>query len=137
MSRADITYDRVVGRWEPDARGRLEEAALELCVSRGYEQTTVAEIAAQAGLTERTFFRYFGDKREVLFGGSDVLRELLVDSLADAPPDAPTVDAVAAALGRVAPFLEARKDRALRRQTLIAAHPELQERELGNFATLA
>ena len=59
-----------MGRWEPDARGRLEQAALELYGERGFEQTTVAEIARRAGLTERTFFRHFADKREVLFGGA-------------------------------------------------------------------
>ncbi len=64
-------------RWEPNAQGRLEQAALDLYVERGFEQTTVAEIAKRAGLTERTFFRYFADKREVLFGGSKHLEEEL------------------------------------------------------------
>ena len=59
-----------MARWEPDSRGRLEQAALELYGERGFEQTTVAEIAERAGLTERTFFRHFADKREVLFGGA-------------------------------------------------------------------
>ena len=68
MSAAVINYDRRMGRWEPNARGRLEQAAMELYGERGFEQTTVAEIAARAGLTERTFFRHFADKREVLFG---------------------------------------------------------------------
>ena len=69
-----------MGRWEPDARGRLEQAALELYGERGFEQTTVAEIAARAGLTERTFFRHFADKREVLFWGAGALQELLVST---------------------------------------------------------
>ena len=59
-----------MSRWEPDARGRLEKAALALYGERGFENTTVAEIADRAGLTERTFFRYFTDKREVLFAGA-------------------------------------------------------------------
>jgi AcrR family transcriptional regulator len=67
-----------MGRWEPDARGRLEQAALELYGERGFENTTVAEIAERAGLTERTFFRHFADKREVLFWGAGALQELLV-----------------------------------------------------------
>ena len=67
-----------MGRWKPDARGRLEQAAFELFTERGFEQTTVAEIAERAGLTERTFFRYFADKREVLFAGADALQELFV-----------------------------------------------------------
>ena len=62
-----------MSRWEPNARGRLERAAYELILERGYDQITVADIAKRAGLTERTFFRHFADKREVLFGGSAVL----------------------------------------------------------------
>ena len=69
MSVTAIKYDRGMTRWEPNARGRLERAALELYGERGFEQTTVAEIAERAGLTERTFFRHFADKREVLFCG--------------------------------------------------------------------
>ena len=85
MSVAVIIYDRGMSRWEPDARGRLEQAALALYGERGFEQTTVAEIAKRAGLTERTFFRHFADKREVLFAGADALRELLVSTVAKAP----------------------------------------------------
>lgn len=65
----------LMGRWEPNARGRLGKAALELFDERGYEQTTVAEIAKRAGLTERTFFRHYADKREVLFAGSSLLQD--------------------------------------------------------------
>ena len=98
MSPAVINYDGRVSRWEPNARGRLEQAALQLYVERGFEQTTVAEIAARAGLTERTFFRHFADKREVLFGGAGALQELMVSALASAPASAAPIDAVAAAL---------------------------------------
>lgn len=73
-----------MSRWEPDARGRLERAALELYAERGFELTTVAEIAERAGLTERTFFRHYADKREVLFGGQHVLQELFVGAVATA-----------------------------------------------------
>jgi len=73
-----------MGRWEPDARGRLERAALELYLERGYDQTTVAEIAGRAGLTERTFFRHFSDKREVLFRG-DELAQAMADAIDAAP----------------------------------------------------
>lgn len=67
-----------MSRWEPNARGRLEQAALELYLEQGFDRTTVVEIAARAGLTERTFFRHFADKREVLFAGAGELRERLV-----------------------------------------------------------
>ena len=72
-----------MSRWEPNARGRLEDAALELYTERGFDETTVAEIAERAGLTERTFFRHFADKREVLFGGQDALLELFVNAIVD------------------------------------------------------
>src|ERR1700679_3793706 len=98
MSVSVVTYDRDMVRWEPNARGRLESAAMELYRERGFDQTTVAEIAARAGLTERTFFRHFADKREVLFGGSGSLQDLLVGTLASTPDSVPPIDAIAAAL---------------------------------------
>ncbi len=70
-----------MSRWQPDARGRLEKAAYELFLERGYEQTTVADIAERAGLTERTFFRHYADKREVFFGGSSALQDELLRAL--------------------------------------------------------
>jgi AcrR family transcriptional regulator len=126
-----------VGRWEPDARGRLERAALELYVERGFEQTTVAEIAKRAGLTERTFFRHFADKREVLFGGAAILQETLTTSVASAPADASPIDTVAAAIDGVGDMFEARRDGSRLRQTVIVANTELQERELIKLARLS
>src|ERR1044072_6722658 len=73
-----------MSRWEPNARGRLEEAALDLYTERRFDETTVADVAELAGLTERTFFRHFADKREVLFGGQDALRQLFVDNIVEA-----------------------------------------------------
>jgi AcrR family transcriptional regulator len=84
-----------MSRWEPNARGRLEQAALELYRERGFDQTTVAEIAERAGLTERTFFRYFTDKREVLFWGQGALQEIYVSTIASAPQSATPIEAVA------------------------------------------
>src|ERR1017187_6732066 len=106
MSVAVIKYDERMGRWEPDARGRLAQAAMELYVERGFEHTTVAEIARRAGLTERTFFRHFADKREVLFWGAGSLREFLVNGVADAPESAAPIDVVAAALEAAAALLQ-------------------------------
>jgi AcrR family transcriptional regulator len=126
-----------MGRWEPDSRGRLEEAALALYGERGFENTTVAEIAARAGLTERTFFRYFADKREVLFGGAGTLQELLVNGVATAPESAPPIDAVAAALDAAGTLFEERRPYSRRRQRIIAASDELRERELIKLASLA
>ncbi|HYZ54728.1 MAG TPA: TetR family transcriptional regulator [Streptosporangiaceae bacterium] len=125
-----------MGRWEPNARGRLEQAALELYIERGFEQTTVAEIAKRAGLTERTFFRHFADKREVLFSGAGTLQELLVTAVADAPDSAAPIDAVAAAMQAAGALLQDRRDSARQRQAIIAANAELQERELIKLASL-
>jgi AcrR family transcriptional regulator len=126
-----------MSRWEPNARGRLEEAALELYIERGFEQTTVVEIAKRAGLTERTFFRHFADKREVLFGGAGELQGLLVQKVADAPDSLAPIDAVAEALEAVAALFQPRREFSRQRQTVIAANAELQERELIKLASLA
>ncbi len=137
MAVSDITYDQSMGRWEPNAKGRLEQAALELYVERGFEQTTVAEIAMRAGLTERTFFRHFADKREVLFGGAATLQELLVTALAETPATTAPLEAVALALGVAGRLLQQRREYALQRQTVIAANADLQERELIKLSSLA
>jgi AcrR family transcriptional regulator len=126
-----------MGRWKPDARGRLEQAALALYGERGFENTTVAEIAARAGLTERTFFRHFADKREVLFAGAGSLQDLLVSTLASTPDSAAPIDAVAAAIEAAGVLLQERRDYARQRQAVIAANTELQERELIKLASLA
>jgi AcrR family transcriptional regulator len=137
MSVAVIAYDRRVSRWEPNARSRLEQAAMKLYVERGFEQTTVAEIAREAGLTERTFFRYFADKREVLFSGSGALQELLVTNVASSPDSVAPIEAVAGALEAAGTLLQERRDYSRLRQSVIAANPELQERELLKLASLA
>jgi AcrR family transcriptional regulator len=126
-----------MGRWEPNARGRLEQAAMELYIERGFEQTTVAEIAKRAGLTERTFFRHFADKREVLFWGAASLQELLVSTVSSAPATVAPIDAVAAALEAAGDVLQERREAARKRQAIIAANAELQERELIKLASLA
>jgi AcrR family transcriptional regulator len=132
-----MEYARAVARWQPDARGRLEQAALALYGERGFDATTVAEIAEQAGLTKRTFFRYFSDKREVLFWGSAALERLLVQAVARAPASSSPLHAVAAALEAAAPYFEERRAFAAQRTRIIAATPELQERELIKLASLA
>lgn len=126
-----------MGRWKPDARARLEKAALALYKEQGFARTTVAEIAERAGLTERTFFRYFTDKREVLFSGGDALLEQLLGALAKAPSSLAPIDAVGAAFEGTAGFFEQRKNGARTRQAIIAENAELQERERIKLATLA
>jgi AcrR family transcriptional regulator len=127
-----------MGRWEADARGRLEQAALALYAERGFEQTTVAEIAKRAGLTERTFFRHFADKREVLFGRSGELVEFLVNTATNAPESATPMEVVVAALlAAGAVFNEQRRDYSRQRQAIIAANADLRERELIKLASMA
>lgn len=125
-----------MARWEPDAQGRLQEAALALYTERGFDQTTVAEIAERAGLTERTFFRYFADKREVLFGGQRPLLDQLTKAVAEAPDSVGPLEAVSAALQGGAGFFDGRREGARMRQAVVAAHPALQERELIKLAAL-
>ena len=136
MSVAVIIYDLRMVRWEPDSRGRLEQAALALFGERGFEDTTVAQIAERAGVTERTFFRHYADKREVLFGGAGVLETALTSAVAGAPESSPPLDAVLAGLDSAASLLEERREFARRRQAIIAANSELQERELIKLASL-
>jgi AcrR family transcriptional regulator len=128
---------RPVARWEPNARGRLAQAALELFAERGFEETTVEDIAGRAGLTKRTFFRHFSDKREVLFDGGEEFTARFVEGVAGAPASAPPLAAVTLTLERVAGWFRDRREFARRRQAVIAANPELQERELVKLASVA
>lgn len=133
-----MTSDTIVrmARWQPDARGRLEAAAFELFRERGFDQTTVTDIAARAGLDKRTFYRLFGDKREALFSGGELLEAALVKSVAET--DAAPFDTVLAAFHRAAEEIFAdRLDLARVRQNIIDSSPELQERELHKMRSLA
>ena len=126
-----------MGRWEPDARGRLAKSAMALYAEQGFDQTTVAEIAARAGLTERTFFRHFADKREVLFYGTDMLRDLLVHAVAAAPAGPTAMDAACAAFAAAGAVLQENPERVRLRDAIVSAHAELRERELIKLAGLA
>ena len=125
-------------RWEPGARERLQAAALELFATRGFEQTTAAEIAQSVGLTERTFFRHFSDKREVLFYGQQQFLQAFVDGVDAAPPDASPLELIASALHAAASFFpDERRPYSRTRQSVIDQNPALRERELHKLAGLA
>lgn len=127
-----------MGRWEPNARLRLVRAAIDLFAEQGYDATTVAEIAARAGLTKATFFRHFPDKREVLFAGQDDHRSLLAEGIAGAPGAATPLDAVAAGLDTLtATFTSEQREFGPRLRTVLAANGELQERAAFKRAGLA
>ena len=116
---------------------RLQQAALELFHERGYDRTTAAEIAARVGVTERTFFRYFPDKRETLFGGEALLRPLLTQAIADAPAGLGPLDTLFHAFRTLAPLLEANRPFSVPRQAVVSSTPALHERELAKHEALA
>jgi AcrR family transcriptional regulator len=123
-------------RWEPGARERLQTVALALYAKRGFEETTVAEIAAAAGLTARTFYRHFADKREVIFGGEDEFQGLFVRGIGSGPAGGNPLELVASAVTGVEYFPDEMRAHSRQRQAVIAANPELQERELLKLAAL-
>ena len=125
-------------RWEPGARERLQAAALELFASRGFEQVTAAEIAQSVGLTERTFFRHFSDKREVLFYGQDQFLQAFTDGVSAAPQDASPLEVIASALRAAGSFFpDERRPYSRTRQSVIDQNPALRERELHKLASVA
>jgi AcrR family transcriptional regulator len=126
-----------MGRWEPGAGDRLREAALALYLEHGFEQTMVADIADRAGVTSRTFFRHFADKREVLFDRSSELEEKSLAALEAAPATAPTLDVVAAALDAVADIIGRHGELARQRHAVIVANADLRERELIKLAHMS
>ncbi|RFA17169.1 TetR family transcriptional regulator [Subtercola boreus] len=125
-----------MGRWKPGAEGRLMLSAMELYVERGFEQTTAAEIAERAGVTERTFFRYFADKREVLFGGASELQRIVLEAIEAAPTDESPVDAVFAGMFAGAERIGGNREWSCQRAALLAANPSLMERELLKLSAL-
>lgn len=137
MSSTVITYHRDMGRWEPNARGRLAQAALALYVEQGFDETTVAQIAARAGLSERTFFRHFEDKREVLFYGMEHAQVLLTKAVREASPSSAPMDAVGSALEAVCSVLQQDPDRVRLREAVVSSKAELRERELIKLAAFA
>jgi AcrR family transcriptional regulator len=137
MRSGRVTYDVRMSRWAPNARERLEAAALDLFLENGYEATTVAQIADRADLNRATFFRHFADKREVLFGGEDGLAGLFVTAIQDAPPEATLTECLRAALaGADAAMTRRQRTKAAKRVQIVAANTEVQERGLLKHARI-
>ena len=131
-------YTGLMVRWRPGTPERLRAASLDLFESHGFEQTTVTEIAAAVGLTERTFFRHFADKREVLFAGEEVLQQRFLVGIAHAPAQATAFELVAASLAASADFFpDEQREFSRRRQQVIGANRALKERELFKLASLS
>jgi AcrR family transcriptional regulator len=138
MRSGRVAYAVAVSRWAPDARQRLETAALDLFVENGYEETTVAQIADRAGLNRATFFRHFADKREVLFGGEEVLAGLFDDAIRGASPEATLTECLHAALAAAdAALTPQQRAKATQRVLVVAANTEVQERGLLKRARIA
>ncbi len=125
-------------RWEPGARERLVVAAVDLFFERGYDATTVAEIAERAGVTKSTFFRHFSDKRELLVAGQETLSRLLAEGIAGAAFNASPLEAVVEGL-RCASREMGPMNRKLgpRIKAAVAASTELQERDALKSVGLA
>lgn len=136
MSVTVITRLGRMGRWEPDARGRMVVAAMELFAEHGFDRTTTGEIAERAGVTERTFFRHFADKREVLFDSTHAMDRLTVDAIATAPDGLGPFDVALVGMTAGAGLLDDRHDHAARRARIIESEPSLRERELLKLAAL-
>jgi AcrR family transcriptional regulator len=138
-TRRVITRICRMGRWQPGARERLEQAALDLFLEQGFTETTVPQITARAGLTTRPFFRHFADKREVLFAGEELMPEWVARLMAEAPPSLGPMELIAQGLAPTAAEIFAGRslDYLLRRRAVIDAEPALYERELRKFALLS
>jgi len=127
-----------MSRWEPGARDRLERAALDLFLERGFDQTTVPQITARAGLTTRTFFRHFADKREVLFAGEDEVPAIVADLIARAPASMGPMEVIMWGFQTIAPTMfQDRIDYLRKRRAVIDSNEGLRERELGKLANLS
>lgn len=127
-----------MARWQPDARARLQQAALELFEERGFAATTVPAITARAGLTTRSFFRHFADKREVLFADEADLPAYAEKLVTEAPADATESAVILAGLRAVAEArFEGRKEAIRQWRAIVAADAGLRERELQKRAALA
>jgi AcrR family transcriptional regulator len=137
MTSRVINYTRPVSRWQPDARQRLERAALDLFAQQGFAATTVPEITARAGLTTRTFFRHFADKREVLFSGEEAVPGLVTQMMAEAPPAIDPVTLIVEGLKTIAETrFEGRLDELREKRQIIQTDESLRERNLRKLSAL-
>lgn len=129
MTRRVIVYHGGVGRWKPDARERLRAAAIELFAEQGFAATTVPQIAERAGLTTRTFYRHFVDKRDVLFPELDAQPDVTA-LLAQTPPDLSAAEFLAWGLHVMASRFEEYRDEMRITWALVDSDAGLHERAL-------
>ncbi|ROS43338.1 TetR/AcrR family transcriptional regulator [Amycolatopsis thermoflava] len=125
-----------MGRWPGGTQQRLQEAAIKLFSESGYDSTTVADIAGTAGVTERTFYNHFADKRDVLFPDQQQFIAEVAEAVTAAPPGQPPLDTILAALRHTADWFDQHRDAAQRRRKILDTRAELRERELAKMAAL-
>ena len=126
-----------MSRWQPDAADRLKRAAVELFAEQGFAATTVPEITARAGLTTRTFFRHFADKREVLFGGPEI-PALAARMIAEAPASLDPATLVFGGLQTVAETrFEGHREELRALRAIIRSDAGLRERDQRKRADLS
>lgn len=126
-----------MARWRPGARERLQQAALDLFSEQGFDQTTVSQIAERADLTTRTFFRYFTDKREVLFVGDQRAPAIVSEAITSAPAELSPVQVVEAAVRGISNLFDQDPEYLRKRRAVVAADPSLRERELRKLADMS
>lgn len=138
MTRHVVNYTGCMSRWEPGAAQRLRSAALDLFVEHGFANVTVPQITERAGLTTRTFFRHFTDKREVLFAGEEALPEVMAQVFAEAPASLTPLEVITRGLTEiVAPRFEGLRDHLRLRRGVVRSDEGLRERELRKSALIA
>jgi AcrR family transcriptional regulator len=130
-----MEYHRDVSRWKPDARERLRVAAIELFREQGFAATTVPQITERAGLTTRTFYRHFADKRDVLFPHAEAQLDAQA-VLEQVPPGLTTAGFLTWCLSLLASRFEGHREEMRLTQTLIDSDAGLQERALHKRETL-
>ena len=108
----------------------LEAAAYRLFEERGFDNVTVDDIAAEADVSRRTFFRYFASKEDVLLADHFVQLARLREAMAARPPDEPIVTALRNALLSLTGDFEERKEMIIIRARLMRDTPSLQARSL-------
>ncbi|MDR6170702.1 MULTISPECIES: TetR family transcriptional regulator [unclassified Curtobacterium] len=125
-----------MARWAPDTRERLRAAGLELFAERGFAATTVPDIVLRAGVTKRTFFRHFSDKREVFFGDDEIPR-IAAGAISRAPAGTTPLTIVTHGLRVLAvERFEPQRDEIRSARRVIDAEPILRERDLRKQADL-
>ncbi|MGW2717723.1 TetR/AcrR family transcriptional regulator [Streptomyces sp. NPDC001492] len=100
------------------ASQEILETALRLFTEQGYDETTIAQIAREAGVSQRTLFRYFGSKEDLLGGGQDRFGEVLMDTISEQPADAGAWEALRAGVAAVLALHDSR-EQALERFRLL------------------